>query len=147
MADIPTDKPVVDPAIKEREEMMKESDFEAIVASDFYGVNHYHSNIIPDDIMNMFMAFLRADFMKPTVRTTEMMDQMTGEMKVVKKVTEKKPVDVRAALILFSKMYPEYFDKLSEAKIAKLNKDSGDNAVVELAKIAKQMFTYPGQRK
>lgn len=93
---------------------------------------------IPEEILNMFFSFIEQQ--SKTTKKYYDVDPNTNEKLQTREVTEERPTDLKSALSLFEKMYPQYFDKLTIERIKRLNKDNGDEASDKLEDMAREMF-------
>lgn len=94
------------------------------------------SKAIPANVLDAFFQFLEQQN-KVVKRYYDVEDDVKIE---TRQVVEERPTDLKAALALFEKIYPEYFDQLTIERLAKLRKDSGDEDLDKLKEAAKNML-------
>lgn len=97
-----------------------------------------NKSAIPKEILDMFFNFINEQ--SKTTKKYYDVDPNSGDKMQTREVTEERPTDLKAALSLFEKMYPQYFDQLTIERIKKLNKDSGEESHDKLEDMAREMF-------
>jgi len=112
---------------------MTESHFETVE------VPHFDEAVIPEEVLNAFFTFLNGN--NKTTKTYFDINDATGEKIPVREVEEVRPNDLKATLSLFEKMYPQYFDKLTQERILKAQKESGNNEADDFAETARKVFS------
>lgn len=98
----------------------------------------FKDSVIPDDVLNAFFAFLNKN--NTTTKKYYEVDEDTQLKVQVREVTETRQSDLKASLSLFEKMYPAYFDKLTQERIIKAQKESGNNDAEDLEKKIREGF-------
>lgn len=111
---------------------MTESHYETVE------VPHFDEAVIPQDVLNAFFTFLQGA--NETIKTYYDINDETGEKIPVREVKEVRPNDLKATLSLFEKMYPQYFDKLTQERILKAQKEAGTNEGDEFDKKVRDTF-------
>lgn len=99
---------------------------------------HFKDALIPDDVLSAFFTFLKQS--NETTKTYFDINDATGEKIPVREVKEVRPNDLKATLSLFEKMYPQFFDKLTQERILKAQKDAGTNEADEFDAKVRQAF-------
>lgn len=99
---------------------------------------NFKDSVIPDDVLDAFFAFLNKN--NTTTKKYFEVDEETGEKVQVREVTETRQNDLKAALSLFQVMYPQHFDKLTQERIIKAQKESGNNDAEDLEKKIREGF-------
>lgn len=98
----------------------------------------FKDSVIPNDVLDAFFAFLNKN--NTTTKKYFEVDEDTGEKVQVREVTETRQNDLKASLSLFEKMYPAYFDKLTQERILKAQKEAGSNEADDLEKKIRDGF-------
>ena len=101
-------------------------------------IANFKDSVIPEEVLNAFFAFLNQN--NTTTKKYFEVDEETGEKVQVREVTETRQNDLKASLSLFEKMYPAYFDKLTQERIIKAQKESGNNDAEDLEKKIREGF-------
>lgn len=99
---------------------------------------HYEDGAIPEEILTKFFDFL--DKNNTTVKRYFDVNDATGEKLQVREVTETRQNDLKATLSLFQTIYPQYFDKLTQERILKAQKEAGTNEGDEFDKKVRDTF-------
>lgn len=98
----------------------------------------FKGTAIPEDVLNAFFTFLNQN--NTTTKKFYEVDEETLQKVQVREVTETRQNDLKASLSLFEKLYPDYFDKLTQERILKAQKDTGSSDAEELEKKIKDGF-------
>lgn len=98
----------------------------------------FKDSVIPDGVLNAFFEFLNQN--NTTTKKYYEVDEDTQLKVQVREVTETRQNDLKASLSLFEKMYPAYFDKLTQERIIKVQKESGNNEAEDLEKKIREGF-------
>lgn len=98
----------------------------------------FNGSAIPEDVLDAFFTFLNQN--NTTTKKFYEVDEDSGDKIQVREVTETHQNDLKATLALFEKMYPDHFDKLTQERILKAQKDTGSSDAEELEKKIKDGF-------
>lgn len=103
--------------------------------------NHeYKESVIPKNILDVFFEFL--DQNNTTTKRYYDVDDVTKTKVQVKEVTETRQNDLKASLSLFEKMYPQYFDKLTQERILKAQQDTGKTELEDIKDALRKGFDF-----
>jgi hypothetical protein len=98
----------------------------------------FEGSVIPQEVLDKFFEFLNRN--NTTTKKFYEVDEETLQKVQVREVTETRQNDLKATLSLFQTIYPEHFDKLTQERILKAQKDTGSSDAEELEKKIKDGF-------
>lgn len=96
----------------------------------------FKNSAIPDDVLQAFFTFLNQS--NKTTKKFFEVDEETLQKVQVREVVEIRQNDLKATLSLFEKMYPTHFDKLTQERILKAQKETGSSDTEKLEEMLKK---------
>ena len=100
--------------------------------------NEFSKSVVPEEVLNQFFDFLNKN--NTTTKKYYDVNDATGERIQVREVEEVRQNDLKATLSLFQTLYPQHFDKLTQERILKAQKESGNNEADDFAETARKVF-------
>lgn len=98
----------------------------------------FQSSQVPSEILDLFLGFLQTSNV-----TTEQyfdVDDMTGERILNREKVTTKQQDLKASLSFFERVYPQYFDPITQEKLEQLKLASSDSTADDIKKKAREIF-------
>lgn len=97
-----------------------------------------NTNAIPADIFEAFLGQLNGT--NTTTKRYYDVEPATQQKVLTRVVEEERPNDMKAVVSLFQAVYPQYFDPLNNARLEKLQKDTGTQGLDEFKRAAREML-------